>query len=79
MGSGFAFGDLLGEDGTGCLIAQRGGAAHADKIPDDSRFKIGASSRRGRLSEERGVSRRLPQGCPGTAPMCRKPPGRVRN
>ena len=32
----FAFGDLIGEDGTGCLIAQRGGAANVETVPGDA-------------------------------------------
>jgi hypothetical protein len=36
LGSGFASCDVTGEDGTGCLLAQRDGAAHAETIPDDA-------------------------------------------
>jgi len=30
------FVDLIGEGGKGYLIVQRGGAAHADTVPDDT-------------------------------------------
>lgn len=43
MGSSFACGDLIGGDGAGCLIDRRGGAAHAEKVLDDSAALKGGS------------------------------------